>query len=474
VFTLGDENCSPYRFNPFEVFEKISFEKHISNLEACFRGALPLDGPLPFLLSEALEAVYSDRGWSYIQVATGEEDRWPTMKDLYRKLVEVINAKGYSGDVLSNVKTALEVRVGGLLRRSVGRMLNTPFCISPETIMSKPVVFELDPLNDEQQALMTMFILNMIKEYVRANRRSGTGLKHLILMEEAHNLLGHVSPSQETGNPKAEAVKYFTKMLAEMRALGEGIIIADQLPSALHSAVIKNTNLKVMHRLTSEDDRKQLGATMLLDQEQFTKAVTLTPGESYVYMEGLERPKHIFEPNFKDDFRISEPPDDPFIKESMEAFRMEHGTVFMPFQECSLYCMSCNTNYRFRAEMAATNYANAFSSTTLSRVGSSSMPSGTSDARSALLKLFKESTYRCFCHYMLGKFLRHPQFLADSKEPKRMLFCLYVHLLHSARSLIREAADLKGCNCEDIKRKEIFELFWLTHRSKLEGEHGAS
>ena len=38
-------------------------------------------------------------------------------------------------------------------------------------------------------------------------------------------------------------------MLAEVRALREGIIIADQLPTAMAPEVIKNTNIKLIHRL---------------------------------------------------------------------------------------------------------------------------------------------------------------------------------------------------------------------------------
>ncbi|OPY80225.1 MAG: AAA-like domain protein [Syntrophorhabdus sp. PtaU1.Bin153] len=453
VFSLGDENCSPFRFNPFQVLPNVSIDKHISNLEACFRAALPLDGPLPFLLSEALERIYSDAGWQFTQIGSLNRKKWPMMVDLYQKLVEVIGQKGYSGEVLSNVRTALEVRVGGLLRRSVGRMLNTYLCIPPEILMSRPVVLELDSLNDEQQALITMFVLNMLKEYVKANRKSGTRLQHVVLLEEAHNLLGHVPIAQETGNPKAEAVKYFTKMLAEMRALGEGMIIADQLPSVLHSAVVKNTNLKIMHRLTSEDDRAQLGNTMLLDGEQFTRAVTLTPGEAYIYKEGLERPKHVFEPNFKDDFEISEPQDDLSVKASMKDFGSQNAAIYQPFVECSSYCGECDQNVRVRAERIMEGYA-----------------SHTKALDQLLVKAVEAENRKCSCLYLLKLLLAKPQFLRGSREPKRMVFCLYVHFLHSMQNLVKDAARSTGCRCDQRHRQQVFEIFWIVNSRRLKGE----
>ena len=48
----------------------------------------------------------------------------------------------------------------------------------------------------------------------------------------------------------------FTDMLAEMRAYGEGFIIADQSPTKLVNAVLKNSALKIIHRLTYPDDRQ--------------------------------------------------------------------------------------------------------------------------------------------------------------------------------------------------------------------------
>jgi hypothetical protein len=79
-------------------------------------------------------------------------------------------------------------------------------------------------------------------------------------------------------------------MLAEMRSLRESIVIADQLPTAVAAEVVKNTNLKIAHRLVSADDRKDIGQAMLLDSAQMEEIARLNPGESFVYMEGWYRP----------------------------------------------------------------------------------------------------------------------------------------------------------------------------------------
>lgn len=79
-------------------------------------------------------------------------------------------------------------------------------------------------------------------------------------------------------------------MLAEVRALREGIIIADQLPTAMAPEVIKNTNIKLVHRLTSADDRELVGSTMSASPLQIENMATYTSGQALFTYEKLIRP----------------------------------------------------------------------------------------------------------------------------------------------------------------------------------------
>jgi len=297
VYTLGNDLISPFRFNPFEVSDGVPFYEHIANLEASFRGALPLSGPLPALLSEALEEVYYDRAWTGREQGTPANLTIPTMRDLYDKITALFETKDYAGEVKSNLKTALEVRIGSLLQRGVGAMLNTQRS-SPSIadLIKHPTILEFDYLNQDQANLMTFFLLTKIREYVKRQRTEGDNKpEHIILLEEAHNIVGRNlgTASAEDANTKQEAANYITRMLAEMRALREGIIIADQLPTAVAAEVVKNTNIKIAHRLVAADDRKDIGQAMLLDGSQTEEIARLNPGESFLYMEGWYRPRPV-------------------------------------------------------------------------------------------------------------------------------------------------------------------------------------
>src|SRR5579871_508718 len=127
-----------------------------------------------------------------------------------------------------------------------------------------------------------------IVEHLRLAARAGqpAGLRHVIVIEEAHRLLR----ARHEGRASAHAVELFAAMPAEIRAYGEGLVIAEQIPSKLVGDVVKNTALKVMHRLPAADDRELAGAAMNLDDAQSREVVSLEPGVAAVFADGMDRP----------------------------------------------------------------------------------------------------------------------------------------------------------------------------------------
>lgn len=352
VFSVGKERVSPFRFNPFDVPNGVDVSDHISALKTCFEGAFSLWDPLPQILEEAIGDIYAERGWS--EYGVGGEDpnlEPPTMADLYFRALAIAKRTSYKGETAGNIRGALEARLGSLLRGPKGRCLNTRRSIPADMLMSRPIVLELDGLNGEEKALMMMFLLTLVREYAKATRKSGAPLTHVLLVEEAHNVIGRSDASgggDSRANPKEVAIRFFTDMLAEMRALGEGIIIADQLPTAIAPQAIKNTNIKVMHRLVAADDREELGRAMVLDAGQTEQAAMLPAGQSLVHMEGWARSRLVKEVNFKGERGLEEPPDDSVVTEFMAAVRAldELRDVYLPYAGCKDTCPTCDPRIR--------------------------------------------------------------------------------------------------------------------------------
>lgn len=355
IFSVGNERISPFRFNPFAVLERFSVSEHISSLNACFGAAFNLFDPLPMILDQAVRDVYADRQWSEYGVG-GEDPEWltPTLEDFLAKALAVAQSKSYRGEFAGNLRGALETRLGSLLRGPKGRCFNTRQSVPTDLWMQKPVIFELDALNDEEKALMMMFILTQVRAYAKTRRKSGAPLKHIVLLEEAHNVIGRDDGQGATdrANPQRAAIKYLTRMLAEMRALGEGIVIADQLPTALAPEAVKMTNIKVMHRLVSADDRAELGQAMVFDEGQMQQAALLPTGQSFVFQEGAPRARLVLEENFKSAHNVGEPPDDETVRVAMAGFQEQDKVraAYLPYSACAEACRRCNLRLREQNE----------------------------------------------------------------------------------------------------------------------------
>jgi hypothetical protein len=368
VFTVGNENISPFRFNPFEIPEGVYVSDHISTLKTCFSGAFSLWDPLPMILEQAIGEIYADNGWYESALSDEQPDlNPPTMDDLLTKALSIAKSTSYRGESAGNIRGALEARIGSLTRGLKGRCFNARRSVPASVLMEAPVILELDALNDEEKALAMMFILTLVRAYAKAHarkrRESGKKLSHVVLVEEAHNVIGRGDRfgSSDRANPREVAIRFFANMLAEMRALNEGIIVADQLPTAIAPEAIKTTNIKVMHRVVAEDDRKELGSAMVFDGGQFHQAAILPAGQSFVFKEGDARSQLVLERNFKKECELQghtlEPsPEDATVREWMNAFREREPVrpVYLPYRGCGDVCRVCTPRIREQSERHVT------------------------------------------------------------------------------------------------------------------------
>lgn len=297
VFTLGAEAAQTsvrYRINPFETNPNISLQTHIDYLLSTFKAAFDLYPPMPYILEKAVYEIYSDRGWDIVEnINRFGLTEYPTLSDLYNKIDVIVDNMGYHQEVQSNVKAALQARIYSLMIGGKGAMLNTPRSVPIEELLSRPVVMELEDLgDDETKSFVIGILLVQLYEYRKSQMTKGSKqLCHILMIEEAHRLLKNVSEAGEGGNTRAKSVEFFCNLLAEIRTFGQGILIADQIPSKLAPDTIKNTNLKIVHRTVALEDRETIGRAMNMSPEQIDYLSSLRRGYAAVYAEGDNRPK---------------------------------------------------------------------------------------------------------------------------------------------------------------------------------------
>ena len=296
IVTIGDEDTTPLRFNPFEVPKGVLVGEHLANLLDCFKAAFGLWEPLPGIYQDALNITYGRAGILGSERPGGGERPWPTVVEFMKAMKEVTQDLGYAGDVKSNIEAASIRRAQQLVSGPTASTFLTDQSFDMRTLLDRPVIIELKSLGTgDEQSLMIALLLNAMTEHYQAERGASPGLVHVTVIEEAHRLLARPqgSGSADEAQAKAKAAEAFANTLAENRKYGEGIIIAEQIPTKLVEDAVKNTNLKVMHRLTSEEDRQYLGSSMGMDDAQMQFATRIQTGEALVYSDEYAEAAHV-------------------------------------------------------------------------------------------------------------------------------------------------------------------------------------
>lgn len=337
IFSAGDERVAPLRFNPFQVPPGVSLEAHVGRLLDIFRASMAMWGPLPAILEKLIRRLYRVKGWRYVGANSDCEP--PRMSELYASIGPGIRALGYSRETESEATAALEVRIGRLCDGSLGKMLDAAHSVDFDELMRRPVVIEIASVgNTDDRAFIMALLLNRLYQYwIVRKDESGQGLKHVTLVEEAHNLLANVSTAQTEGqaNPKGEAVQQFANMLAEIRSFGEGLMIVDQSPSKLIPDVVRMTGTKIAHGVVADEDREALKTSMNLTDEQTYQLALLPTGEAAVFQSGSATCAQVRVPNFKDHtagFALNV--SDAEVREFTAQFRAERIESYLPTPGC--------------------------------------------------------------------------------------------------------------------------------------------
>jgi len=289
IYTPGNEELSSIRINPLEKVPGIGLDEHIQGLMNCFMAVMPVSGPLPALLLEALERVYE---------IYPDSDNPPVMTDLIDAAVEVLNSKDYSLETKSDIRTALEVRIGMLTLSSIGKVFRCRYSVPGiEHLMTVPSIIEMNGLSAEQARFLTLVILNRIRQIRKVSSvPTDRPIFHAIILEEAHVIIGRAGdakPSEDNPDTRTHVTEFVCRMLAELRANKISVIIVDQLPSAVAPEVIKLTGTKLALRQVANEDRQVVGGTMLLGNSELEDMARLPIGEGFLITQGYFRGRRI-------------------------------------------------------------------------------------------------------------------------------------------------------------------------------------
>ena len=286
IYTTNPYIAQMLKLNPFRFDPHIHVLEHLDRLIEIFNACWEMYAAMPAILKDAIERIYVDKGWDLqnsVYLRDGDPE-YPTFNDLMVTLPTIINSSSYSADTKGDYTGALVTRVSSLTKGISGQIFCDNYDISDEILFDRNTIVDLSRVGSTETKSLIMGILVLkLTEHRMANAdQANSDLRHVTVLEEAHNLLKKTTPGQQGSNVIGKSVEMICNSIAEMRTYGEGFIIIDQSPTAVDIAAIKNTNTKIIMRLPEKNDCEAVGNAAGLNEDQIKELSRLSTGSAVV------------------------------------------------------------------------------------------------------------------------------------------------------------------------------------------------
>lgn len=266
------------RINPFRFPKSIHILEHMDRIVEIFNVCWPMYAAMPAILKEAIERAYIATGWDLtLSQNKYSSDLFPSFVDVTNQVKNILLQSDYSDDNKGDYTGALVTRLKSL-SNGINGLILTNDDLPDSVLFDKNAIVDLSRIgSSETKSLIMGLLVLKLQEHRMDQRVNGSvmnsDLKHITVLEEAHNLLRKTSTEQvsESSNLIGKSVEMLANSIAEMRTYGEGFIIADQSPGLLDMSVIRNTNTKIILRLPDYSDRVLVGKAAGLTDNQINE-----------------------------------------------------------------------------------------------------------------------------------------------------------------------------------------------------------
>lgn len=290
VFSTNPKIAPLINLNPFRFPDSIHVLEHVDGLVEIFSVCWPMYDAMPAFFKDAILRSYEAVGWDLgSSTFEGDEIEYPDFEVLAEQLDQLIEGSDYASDIKSNYRGALITRVKSLtvgLNKYMFTSEQTPY----EILFDQNCILDISRVrSSETKALIMGLMVYLLNEYrVDRKKENNNGIKHVTVLEEAHNLLKNTTSSDS--ELMSKSVEMLTQTIAEIRTYGEGFIIVDQSPSSVDIAAIKNTNTKIILRTPEANDREAIGLSIGLTEDQVNEIAKLPAGVAVVYQNNWVTP----------------------------------------------------------------------------------------------------------------------------------------------------------------------------------------
>ena len=285
VYGSNPQVCELLRINPFAFNRGIHVYEHIDRLLDIFNVCWPMYAAMPAVLKDAIIKAYENCGWNLITSENEKGNIFPTFVDVCDEIDSIINNSDYSDENKGNYRGSLKTRLNSLTN-GINQLIFCNGNLTDTDLFEQNTIIDLSRIgSSENKSLIMGLLVIRLQEYRMSEGGFNYELRHVTVLEEAHNLLRRSSASylEDGSNVIGKSVEMIANAIAEMRTYGEGFIIVDQAPSLLDMSVIRNTNTKIILRLPDKDDRELVGRAANLNDDQIKELARLQRGVAAVY-----------------------------------------------------------------------------------------------------------------------------------------------------------------------------------------------
>lgn len=250
-----------FTLNPLESLGTTNLAEHAAVVSDIFSDIYHFTNPQSYLFRNCLISLLSD-----------DSSRSGLSRDL-SGLLQLIETWPIRSQFDNETKMALIRRLGPLTEGQAGRALCGRSSVDINELLSKPAAIELGYFRDfETRTLFASFLLKAIYDYRLGGEKSS--LRHAIIIEEARSLIPVRSPE--------EPVTVSERLSQDMRKFGECVVYIAQFPSQISPEAIKNTGVRIVHRVAWSSDIKLLADAMNLTDSQANYMSQLQTGYAIV------------------------------------------------------------------------------------------------------------------------------------------------------------------------------------------------
>lgn len=348
IFTPGKNHVSPFILNPFIPPRGVRVEQYIPSLASAFKAAFSMPNPLDLAFLKSIKECYTQYGWKDYSVVGDKGAKIFGLHEFILVFKEQIKNIYSDPTVRGKIESAGVLRLTNLIEQN-SNIYDTVNTVPIEDMLTKPTVLELNAIeNSEQKALLMALILIMVCVHTYNNQAGDGELKNILLIDEAHVLLGNnrsAAVSENKADSEGATVKALEDMIAAIRSYGTGIIIADQSAVSIGRRIVANTDIKIAFRLVETAEKEIIADSSNMDAQEKEQLSRLESGEAFVYHHKLNSAQGIRLEDIRKSNNIRLVVSDNEIAERMTYWKTREA-LLRPYHECKL-CKTCSHDCDF-------------------------------------------------------------------------------------------------------------------------------